>query len=217
MSHRSATVLQGLGDIPSPRYEFTVETRRRSTDPEVTFHKGQLTNQDVTVIEGLPVTKVLRTVTDLAAEGVDGGHLGGVCSDVLTRGLSTRAELSEALDRHSRKYGIQQQSDGALLEYLLEQNGSRLSEANAFAVVQSILAKTVQPELERIARLLTPRLTRSVIAQIADLDPTQQNDDMRRQAIQSVAENPKLLELATSVELEDVISALQQARDDADE
>ena len=50
------------------------------------------------VRDGFAVTAPARTIADLAAERMDGGHLGCIASDALARGLVTRDEIRSTAD-----------------------------------------------------------------------------------------------------------------------
>ncbi|HET6449115.1 MAG TPA: DUF559 domain-containing protein [Conexibacter sp.] len=68
LSHRDAAALHGLR--PSNRSQIEVTTRRRlrSRRPGVEVrHSALLDARDVTVVEGIPVTSVARTLVDLAS------------------------------------------------------------------------------------------------------------------------------------------------------
>lgn len=155
VSHRTATLLHELGDIPAPTIEFTAPTRRRSRADEVEFHVGSVTAQDMTIVDGLPVTAPLRTVADLAANGVDGGHLGGVSEDVLARGLASRTELAAALEAGVRKYGMRSGDGPKLLERILEQAQSTVSLSAAAAALEPMIATAAHPIAELIAQQLS--------------------------------------------------------------
>ncbi|MPY79992.1 MAG: hypothetical protein GEV04_16345, partial [Actinophytocola sp.] len=76
LSHRTAAKIHGLGDLPTDGVEITVPRRRTTRDPQVRLRRAALTPSEVTVIDGLPVTTVERTILDLLADHIDGGHVG---------------------------------------------------------------------------------------------------------------------------------------------
>ena len=49
------------------------------------------------VHDGFAVTTPARTVADLAADRMDGGHLGRIVSDTLAKGLAVDNEIRAAL------------------------------------------------------------------------------------------------------------------------
>jgi hypothetical protein len=81
-------------DIP----EFITD-RRLQTRAEVIvrIRFGGLERSDWMIHDGFAVTTPARTVGDLAADRMDGGHLGRIASDALERGMATRNELELAV------------------------------------------------------------------------------------------------------------------------
>lgn len=98
VSHRSAAGLFDLGVTIADVPEF-ISDRRLQTRANVRIHlrSGGLQREEWTVHDGFAVTTPARTIADLAADHMDGGHLGRIASDALARGLVTRAEVEEAL------------------------------------------------------------------------------------------------------------------------
>lgn len=123
VSHRSAAQLLGLGDLDADRYEFTVPGRRQSRRPGIRFHRGRLSRSDWTVVDGLPVTTPLRTIDDLAAGRLDGGHLAGVVRDALTTSHVDPDLLTIVLRPHAHRYGAPLGDGVALLRRLLVEAG----------------------------------------------------------------------------------------------
>ncbi|MFC3963277.1 type IV toxin-antitoxin system AbiEi family antitoxin domain-containing protein [Nocardia jiangsuensis] len=105
VSHRSAARLQGLGDLDADLYEFTVPRRRGTRSREVGLHVAQLHPRDWRLANGLPVTRPLRTVIDLAEARIDGGHLALIVRDAILGGDTTRAELAQHLRPFAHHYG----------------------------------------------------------------------------------------------------------------
>lgn len=121
LSHRSAAKIHGLGDLITDGVDITVPRRRTTRDPHVRLRRGTLTDDEVTVIDGLPVTTVKRTVLDLLADHVDGGHVGDVIADALRRNDVDLDTLAAQAGTHAAKYGIRGRDGGALLTSLLSQ------------------------------------------------------------------------------------------------
>lgn len=123
VSHRSAAVLHGLGDLDADLHEFTVATRRRSRNPEVRFHTRASERGDWTVVAGLPVSTVVQTITDLARAHTDGGHLAGVVSDGLSRLHVGLDEVAAALRPFAHYYGAPLGDGARLVEQFLDEAG----------------------------------------------------------------------------------------------
>ncbi len=98
VSHRSAASLFGLGVAIADVPEF-ISDRRMQTRAEIRIHvrSGGIERREWTVYDGFAVTTPARTLSDLAADHMDGGHLGRIASDALARGLMTESEGEVAL------------------------------------------------------------------------------------------------------------------------
>ncbi|MFH2071275.1 MAG: type IV toxin-antitoxin system AbiEi family antitoxin domain-containing protein, partial [Actinomycetota bacterium] len=99
VSHRSVAALLDLGVTIADVPEF-ISDQRLQTRANVDLHlrSGGLNREDWTVHDGFAVTTPARTIADLAADHMDGGHLGRIAADALARGLTTEAEVDEALE-----------------------------------------------------------------------------------------------------------------------
>ncbi|MFH8886756.1 type IV toxin-antitoxin system AbiEi family antitoxin domain-containing protein [Streptomyces californicus] len=127
VSHASACQLHGLGDIPAPKAEISVPRRRTTTEPFVHLRTAQLEPDDITLVEGLPVTTARRTILDLLRSKTDGGHLGGVIADAERLDLIDIQDLQESAQPFARTYGLPAQATGQeLLEHLVDQAGKHL-------------------------------------------------------------------------------------------
>lgn len=78
LSHESALVLHGLSDVNPSLVHLTVPPdnypRAQGSGP-VTIHRRDLTANDVTLVDGLPVTTVARTIVDCTELGTDPAQL----------------------------------------------------------------------------------------------------------------------------------------------
>ena len=67
LSHRSAAALHGLRPTSRRNIEVTVPGRNRRRRDAIQVHRSTtLTAADVTIVDGIPVTTVARTIADLA-------------------------------------------------------------------------------------------------------------------------------------------------------
>lgn len=125
ISHRSAAVLHGLGDLDADVYEFTVASRRQSRREDVRIHlrKDGIPEEEWTLVSGLPVTTVLTTIVDLAVATIDGGHLAGVVRDAIATAVVDIDELSEALAPHAHRYGAPLGDGTGLVRRFLSEAG----------------------------------------------------------------------------------------------
>jgi len=123
VSHASAAAIHGLGDLAGDVYEFTLPGRRQTRHPDVKLHRAQLQARDWQLVDGLPTTTPTRTIGDLAAGRLDGGHLAGVVRDAVIIGLADVDELAEALAPFAHHYGAPLGDGRLLLSRLVEQAG----------------------------------------------------------------------------------------------
>jgi predicted transcriptional regulator of viral defense system len=121
VSHASAATVHQVGFLEPVRHEFTVPPprRQRSRRADVSIHRAALAEDDVQWAEEMLVTTPLRTVADLCAQTVDGGHLAGVVAGLLDRRLADRAEVERALAPYSFHYGGTPFAGDEFLDYLM--------------------------------------------------------------------------------------------------
>lgn len=123
VSHRSAARLHDLGDIDADDHEFTLPVRKQTRRDSVKLHRFPLGERDWTLVEGLPVTTPVRTIDDLAAAHIDGGHLASIVRDAITSGSADDDEIVRVLRRHARFYGAPMGNGEELLKFFLQEAG----------------------------------------------------------------------------------------------
>jgi hypothetical protein len=140
VSHRSACLLHQLGDIPAPQVELTVPGRLTTREPWVKLHRhdGPLPAEDVTNVDGMPVTTVNRTVLDLLRDGADAGHIGGVIADAERRGLLDIEALAEQAGQYANRYAMAEASGGELLSTLTAEAGQQMQHEKALELLKEI-------------------------------------------------------------------------------
>lgn len=123
VSHRSAASIYGLGDLEADRIEFTSNDRRRSRRADVQFHRLSVHHGEWRVVDGLPVTSVTRTIKDLAAAHIDGGHLASVVRDALTEHGVDADQLAQVLAPYAHRYGAPMGNGEAVMRRFLREAG----------------------------------------------------------------------------------------------
>ncbi len=106
LSHETALAVYDISDANPAAIHVTVPKSarlRRESPKSVVVHHDNLSSQEITLIEGLPVTSIARTITDLL-------HLGGrldlisqAITDARREGYISAAEtqrIRRALKRH---------------------------------------------------------------------------------------------------------------------
>ncbi len=98
VSHRSAARLLALGVVAADVPEFITDRRiQTKADVVLRIRSGGLKRSEWMIFDGFAVTTPARTVADLAADRMDGGHLGRIASDAIERGMTSREELELAV------------------------------------------------------------------------------------------------------------------------
>lgn len=124
LSHQSAINLHGLGELVNDRITFTTPRRRTSRDPDLWFKTAELTEPDVTRVDGLPVTTVLRTICDLLDQHIDGSHIATIIREGVIANVVGLDELADRIGPYALRYGVRRSGNGlALLDHLLAQIG----------------------------------------------------------------------------------------------
>jgi hypothetical protein len=113
VSHRSAASLFDLGVVAADAPEFISCLRLQTrADVRVRVRSAGLPRSEWMVHDGFAVTTPARTISDLAADRIDGGHLGQVVFDALTRNLVNIQEVKSALAGRADLEAIREQALG---------------------------------------------------------------------------------------------------------
>ena len=102
-SHRSAADLSGIRRTSRRRVEVTVP-RRVPSRPEIQMHNAPLPTDETTLIEGIPVTTVPRTLLDLAAI-LDRHQLERAVEQAEAQRLTDPLSLDALLERYPARRG----------------------------------------------------------------------------------------------------------------
>jgi predicted nucleotidyltransferase len=98
LSHETAAALYDLGDLLPAKIHMTVPVSfRKSPTKSLALHKAALSGFEIEKRDGLPVTKPLRTILDLARSHLDDERLEAVARDAILKGIASRREILDAL------------------------------------------------------------------------------------------------------------------------
>ncbi|MBD9700591.1 substrate-binding domain-containing protein [Streptomyces sp. ID01-12c] len=132
VSHTSACAVHGLGGGPADPVELTVASRRTTRDETVVLHRAATAAEDITVVDGLPVTTVPRTVVDLLEARADAARTGAFVAEAAARGLVRVEDLAPRVAGFAGAYGLPAEASGAeLLESLCARAGRPLRAGKA--------------------------------------------------------------------------------------
>ncbi|MGV9836590.1 hypothetical protein ACWDUL_20715 [Nocardia niigatensis] len=122
VSHLSAATVHRYGDLTTPGCEVTAAGPL--ADPTmVRLHTGQLQSREWQIVDGLPVTTPARTIADLAAAGLDGGHLATLVRDALWAGAVSVRAAAAALAPAAYRYNLPAGDGNALLRLCIHTAG----------------------------------------------------------------------------------------------
>jgi predicted transcriptional regulator of viral defense system len=213
VSHRSAAEIHRLGDLEADEFEFTSRERKQTRRPDTRIHRGQVAPGEWTVVDGLPVTTVIRTVDDLAADRIDGGHLAGVVRDALTRQQVDDQALIAVLRRHAHHYSAPLGDGEALLARLLQESGisepieRAVALATPGAAGQAIMSRQVAEMLTNFQRAVEPAVRLS--EQIAN-SPGMKAATEAAATMQAIANSPGMRAMAETIERIQSSAGLQE-------
>ena len=108
LSHRSAAAVWGL--LASGLVDVTVPSQHRPLTG-VCFHRSRLPDDEVTRVDGIPVTSVPRTLIDLAAV-TRFGQVERAINEAEVRRLTDPLSLPVLLERYPRRPGHHQSGAG---------------------------------------------------------------------------------------------------------
>lgn len=103
ISHESALAVYDLSDVIPSEAHVTVPRTASRRRKGIRLHTNQLHRRDIVKREGLPVTSVPRTISDVAKAGLSEDQVDRAIRESLQRGLTHRqALLAEAKRRGGR-------------------------------------------------------------------------------------------------------------------
>lgn len=123
VSGRTAAYVHGLGDLVPEPYEFSTPKRRQTQRPELRYRHQPLTPNERTIIAGLPVTTIERTIADLLRAREDRSLVADALADGVRGGIVDLDELTAHLAPLAARNGHPPNDGRALLQQLLESGG----------------------------------------------------------------------------------------------
>lgn len=116
----SAAELHDIGDFRAPRHEFVSPARRQSQRSAVRYRQRALDPRDITLVEGLPVMTMERTIADLIEEVADLSLVGNALRDASRKRGLDHERLGALLAPLAHRNGLEPGDGAALLDRLME-------------------------------------------------------------------------------------------------
>lgn len=98
LSHMTALELHDLSDVNPDKIHLTVPSPlriRRSVPKLYVLHHASLTAEEITSVDGLPVTTIARTITDCAEAHLGPALLGQAIDQARVRGLLHAKDIAD--------------------------------------------------------------------------------------------------------------------------
>lgn len=162
----SAAHLHHIGDLPPDRHEFSTPRRRQSQRAEIHYRTRALTQQDITIVHGLPVTTRERTIADLVEGRTDLSLVADAVGDALRSGHLDLARLQTLLAPLAARNGLPVGDGNALLDRLVEMSGS----LRGLSRTIEQLTTEAQPSLTSIATVAADLRALDALTRGADHD-----------------------------------------------
>jgi len=104
ISHESALALHNLSDVLPGHIDLIIPRNASRRHAGLALHTNRLDPEDITIIAGLPVTAVPRTIADVAASGLADELVIQAIHEAMRRGLTSRAELRDYAERRGGRF-----------------------------------------------------------------------------------------------------------------
>ena len=144
----SAADLHGIGDFRALRHEFVSPARRQSQRSAIRYRQRMLDSRDVTLVDGLPIMTMERTIADLVEE------------------VGELSLVADALRDASRKRDLDLERLRSLLAPFAQRNGLKKGDG---AALLDRLMEIAGIDIDSLARLIARSPTYGTLAQVARL------------------------------------------------
>lgn len=163
----SAAFLHDVGDLWADRHQFVAPARRQSQREDIRFRQRSIEERDVTLVHGLPVMRLERTIADLLEDFGDLSLVADALSDALKKYSVDLARLSELLGPLAERNGFQKNDGAALLDQVTESAGLDLdSVARRLATNPALGARVASDYLRKLPIVDQSRLIRRLMAEM---------------------------------------------------
>lgn len=163
----SAADLHSIGDFRALRHEFVSPARRQSQRSAIRYRQRSLDPRDVTLVDGLPVMTMERTIADLIEEVGDLSLVADALRDASRKRDLDHERLRSLLAPLAQRNGLKKGDGAALLDRLMEIAG-----IDPEAVARRVA--TDAPLAARIAETYVANLSK------ADLDRLVMTPEMQK-------------------------------------
>ena len=132
---RTAAYMHQLGDMYATPYTFIVEKRKQTRSPMISYQTWQIEDCDIEIIEGLPITKVERTIADLIRMREEQSLVDDVIKDAIRAKTIDSHRLAELLAPFAARNGYKRGDGRSFAEALIVRNSD----------IQQVIASALEP------------------------------------------------------------------------
>jgi len=165
----AATLLHSIGDFQAHQHDFVSPTRRQSQRREIRYRQRTLGPGDVTLVHGLPVMTVERTIADLVEDLKELSLIADALRDASGKRTLDLDRLRELLAPLAERNGFRKDDGQALLDRLMEIAGIDLdSLARRVATNPTLGAKVAANFVGRLSKtdldrmIVTPEMEKTL-------------------------------------------------------
>lgn len=156
----SAAHLHGIGVLWANRHEFVTATRRQTQRSAIRYRQRHLEDRDVTLVEGLPVMTMERTLADLLDDVWELSHVADALSSAMKKRQLDFDRLRELFNPLAERNGFRRHDGNALLGRLLEIEGLDLdSVARRISADAALSSRILAIYLENGNPSVTPAMS----------------------------------------------------------
>ncbi|NMC60148.1 MAG: hypothetical protein GYA51_12330 [Candidatus Methanofastidiosa archaeon] len=103
VSHDTALAVYQLSDIMPAIIHLTIPKNRFRGHKEIRYHTARITPKEITNFNGLPITTVERTITDVIRSGMDATLIRQAIEQAIQRGMITKPSLTKQASQYGEK------------------------------------------------------------------------------------------------------------------
>ena len=156
--------LHGIGDFRALRHDFVSPTRRQSQRSAIRYRQRILDPRDVTLVDGLPVMTMDRTIADLVVDIKDLSLVADALRDASSERRLDLQRLRDLLAPLAAREGFRKDDRDALLNRLMEIAGIDIE-----SLTRLISRSPTCRSLAQVARLVSNADSAADNSRIADV------------------------------------------------
>lgn len=164
----SAARLHEIGDLWATRHDFVTRKRRQSQRTEIRYRQRSLDPVDVTLVAGLPVMTIERTIADLVDDFGDLSLVADALRDAALKRNLDLERLEGLLAPYAQRHALPRGDGRALLERLSEIAGIDADSVARQVAADAALAPRVAARILETLDLSAFRVAGEIVAQNVD-------------------------------------------------